>query len=56
MGAEAHDVFIEAEDLEVFEVHLIDCVEFLGELVGGAIDMGVVHVEGSDAHEAEEFA
>jgi len=55
VGAEAHEVFLNAEDFEVFEVHLVDGIEFLRELLGGAVDMRVVHVHRAHAHEAEQF-
>ena len=45
VGRKSHLVFLEPEDLEVLEIHLIDRAEFLGELILGAIDMRVVHVE-----------
>ena len=54
--AEAHDVFLDAEKLEILEVHFVHGVEFLGELIGRAIDVRVVHVHGTDAHEAEQLA
>ena len=56
MGRKSHLVFLEAEDLEVLEIHLIHRAELLGELLLGAIDVRVVHVEGTHAHETEKLA
>ena len=54
--AEAHDVFLDAENLEILQIHLVDRVELLRELLRRAINVRVVHVERADAHEAEQFA
>jgi hypothetical protein len=54
--AEAHDVFLDAENLEILQIHLVDRVELGGELLRRAIDVRVVHVERAHAHEAEQFA
>ena len=56
MRAEAHLVFAEAEDGEVFQIHLVHGAELLGELLLGAVDVRVVHVERTHAHEAEQLA
>ena len=56
MGGEAHDVFLDAEDLEILQIHLVHGVELALELLLGAVDVGVVHLERAHAHEAEEFA
>ena len=55
MGGESHEVLFEAEDLEVFEIHLIHGDELRFELFRGAVQMGVVHLHRSDPHEAEQF-
>ena len=56
MRAEAELVAIDAEDLEVIEIHLIHRLKLGGELFLGAVDMRVVHLHGAHAHQAEEFA
>ena len=56
MRGEAHQIFIDAEDFEVFQIHLVDGVELALELLLGAVEMGVVHLHGADAHEAEQLA
>ncbi len=56
VGAETHDVFLDAEDFEILEIHFVDGIELLGELLWSAVDVGVVHVERAHAHEAEKFA
>ncbi len=56
VGGEAHEILSESEDLEVFEVHLVHGHEFSLELIRGEVEVGVVHLHGTDAHEAEEFA
>ena len=55
-SAETHLIFLETENLEILQVHLVDCIELLGELLGRAIDVRVIHVERPHAHQAEEFA
>ena len=54
--AEAHDVFFDAEDSEILQIHFVHAVELCGELFRRAIDVRVVHIERAYAHEAEEFA
>jgi hypothetical protein len=54
--AEAHDVFLDAENLEILQIHFVDGIELGGELFRRAIDVRIVHVERADAHEAEQFA
>ena len=56
VGGKAHDVFLDPEDLEILQIHLIDGVELLFELLLGAVDVGVVHLERAHPHEPEEFA
>ena len=56
MGAEAHLVAVESEDLEVLQVHLVDRPELVGELLGRAVQVGVVHVHAAHAHDPEELA
>ena len=56
VGAEAHAVFLEAENLEVLQVHLVDGAKFVGELLWGAVDMRIVHLHRTHAHEAHQFA
>ena len=54
--AETHDIFLDAENLEILQIHLVHRVELGGELLRGAIDVRVVHVQRAHAHEAEQFA
>ena len=56
VGGETHDVFLDPEDLEILQIHLVDGVELGFELLFGAVDVGVVHLQRTHAHEAEEFA
>ena len=56
MRGETHDVFVDPEELEVFQIHLVHGEELRLELVFGAVDVGVVHLERANAHEAKEFA
>ena len=44
VGGEAHDILLDAEELEVFQIHLVHRVELRLELVFRAIDVGVVHL------------
>ena len=53
---EAHLVLLDAENLEVVQIHLVHGVELALELRLGAVDVGVVHLHGAHAHEAQEFA
>ena len=55
-GAEAHLIFFEAEDFEILQIHVVHRAELVGELLLGAIDVRVVHVERAHAHEAEQLA
>ena len=50
------DVFLDAEDFEILQIHVVHGAELVGELLLGAVDVGVVHVERTHAHEAEQFA
>ena len=49
-------IFLDAEDLEIFQIHLVHRVELRLELLLGAVDVRVVHLQRAHAHEAEEFA
>ena len=51
--AEAHDVFFDAENFEILQIHFVHGVELGGKLLRRAIDVGVVHVERPHAHEAD---
>ena len=44
VGGETHDVFLDAEDLEILQIHLVHGVELVLELLLGAVDVGVVHL------------
>jgi len=52
----AHLILGEAEDFEILQIHVVHRTELFGELLLGAIDVGVVHVERTHAHEAEQLA
>ena len=53
---ETHDVFLDPEELEVIQIQFVHGEELGFELLLGAVDVGVVHLERTHAHEAEEFA
>src|SRR3954463_7484368 len=50
--AEAHLILLESKNLEILQIHLIHRLEFLRELLPGAVDMGVVHLHRTDAHQS----
>ena len=52
---ETHDVLLDPKEIEVFLVEVNHAHELLFELLLHAIDMGVVHLHGADAHQAEQF-
>ena len=54
--AEAHLIFFQAEDFKILQIHVVHGAELVGELLLGAIDVRVVHVERTHAHEAEQLA
>jgi hypothetical protein len=56
MRGKAHLVFLQAENLEVLEIHLVHGAEFPCELLFRAINMGIVHVQRTHAHETEKLA
>ena len=56
MRGEAHLVFLQSENLEVFDIHLVDGAEFCSELLLRAINVGIVHVQRTHAHETEKLA
>ena len=54
--AEAHAEFLEPENLEILEVHLVHSAELVGELLRCAVNVRVVHLHRAHAHEAHQFA
>ena len=56
VGGETHEVFLDPEEPEILQIHLIDGVKLLFELLLGAVDVGVVHLERAHPHEPEELA
>ena len=53
---EAHDVLVDAEDLEVFLVDVDHVHEFLLEVFFRAVDVGIVHLHRAHAHQPEQLA
>ena len=56
MRGETHEVFVDPEDLEILQVHLVDRVELGLELRLGAVEVRVVHLHRTHAHQAEKLA
>ena len=56
VGAEAELVTVDAEDREILQIHLVHGVELGRELLLGAVNVGVIHLHGAHAHQAEEFS
>ena len=56
MRAEAHDVPIDVEQVEVDLVEVDHAHELSGELRLRAVDMGIVHLHGTNAHQPEKLA
>ena len=55
MKAQAHDVFIDSENLKVLQVHIVHCPKFLCKLIAAAVDMGIVHVQAAYPHQSEQL-
>ena len=56
VGAQAHHKFFNGKDLKIGAVQADYRHEFLLELFLRAVDVGVVHLHGSDPHQAKELA
>ena len=56
MRRETHQIFLDAEEFEIFQIHLVHGVELRFELLRSAIDVGVVHVQRAHPHESEQLA
>jgi len=56
VSGQAHDVFLNTEELEIFEVEVDDPGELVLELALGTIDVRVVHLHRAHAHQAEQLA
>ena len=53
---EAHQVFLNSEELEIIEIHLVHRVELGLELFRRHVKMRVVHLERTHPHQSEQFA
>ena len=56
MRREAHQIFVDPEELEIFQIHLVHGVEFRVELFRRAVNMRVVHLQRAHPHESEKLA
>src|SRR5262245_34332614 len=56
MKRETHHIFFNAENLTVFQVHVIHRPEFFVGLFLRAIDVGIVHVEATNPHQSKQLA
>src|SRR5689334_18082125 len=56
VGRETHHVFLNPEELEIVEIHLVNSIELALELLWRAIDVGIIHLQRTHAHEAEKLA
>ena len=56
MRAQAHQVLVDAEDLEVLVVQVDHAHELLLEQVFGDVEVGVVHLHRAHAHQPEQLA
>ena len=56
VGGKLHNVLGDTKEFEVAQVHIIHSFEFSRELFGGQVNMRVVHIEHSDAHQTKELA
>src|SRR5829696_10453290 len=55
MQRKPHDIFINAKYLEILEVHFIYGTELTVELLLGAIDVCIIHVQAADPHQSKQF-
>ena len=56
MRGETHQIFLDPEELEIFQIHFVDRIELGFELFRCAVDMRVVHLQGAHSHETEQLA
>ena len=53
VGREPHQVFINPEELEVFQIHFVDRVELRFELLRCAVNVCIIHLHRAHPHQAE---
>src|SRR6266404_48779 len=53
---EAHQIFLDPEELEIFQIHLVDGVELRLELLRCHVEVSVVHLHRAHSHEPEQLA
>ena len=56
MSRETHQVFFDSEDLEIFQIHLVDGIELRFELLRRHVKMRIVHLHRAHPHQPNEFA
>ena len=56
MRGEPHLVFLQSENLEIFDIHLVHGAKLFCELLLRAVNMGVVHIERTHAHQPEKLS
>ena len=53
---ETHQIFVDPEQLEVVQIHLVDGIELRFELLRCHVEMGVVHLQRAHSHEPKQLA
>src|SRR6202171_416789 len=53
VSGKAHQILLDAEELEVFQIHLVHGIELSFELVLRAIDVRVVHLHRAHSHQPD---
>ena len=56
MRAQAHDIRLDLEELEVVPIEVDHAHELLLELLLRTVDVGIIHLHGAHAHQAKELA
>ena len=56
VGGETHQIFLDPEELEIFQIHLVHGVELRFELFRREINVRVVHLHRAHPHEPEQLA
>ena len=56
MRREAHQIFLNPEEREIFQIHLVHGVELRLELVRRAVNVRVVHLHRAHPHQPEQLA
>ena len=56
MRGEPHLVFLQSENLEIFDIHLVHGAKLSCELLLRAVNMGVVHIKRTHAHQPEKLS